>query len=293
MEHLSLDVLRTFLSIVDLNGFNKAAEKVHLSQSAISMQMKRLEEQTGQTLFERKGKQRLLTHHGEILLSHARQILRLNDEILLTLKETRLKGKIRMGIQPDFVDSPLTASIYRFIQHHPDIILDLKVDSSDSLQEALTKRKLDIIVYLAKEKNRTFDTVTLNTYPLQWISAPGFTTTKSPLPLVVLGPDCKIRQSISAALTASGTPWRIAFATSSLQAAWAAISAGIGISARTSIGMPATLKAIPKSAGLPPLPAVHSFLCSPADEIAHPVQRLKEFLQNENTAKDLRYSKNP
>ncbi|WP_431210251.1 LysR family transcriptional regulator [Puia sp. P3] len=191
MEHLSLDVLRTFLSIVDLNGFNKAAEKVHLSQSAISMQMKRLEEQTGQTLFERKGKQRLLTHHGEILLSHARQLLRLNDEILLTLKETRLKGKIRMGIQPDFVDSPLTASVYRFIQHHPDIILDLKVDSSNSLQEGLTKRKLDIIVYLAKEKNHAFNTVTLKTHPLQWVGAPGYTTGKSPFPSSSSDPNAK------------------------------------------------------------------------------------------------------
>ncbi|WP_431217658.1 hypothetical protein ACQ86N_30005 [Puia sp. P3] len=86
---------------------------------------------------------------------------------------------------------------------------------------------------------------------------------------------------MSAALTTAGTPWRIAFATSSLQAAWAAISAGIGISARTSIGMPPTLKAIPKSSGLPPLPAVHSFLCTPADEISRPVHRLKEFLQKE------------
>jgi DNA-binding transcriptional LysR family regulator len=281
MEHLSLDVLRTFLSIADLNGFNKAAEKVHLSQSAISMQMKRLEKQTGQTLFERKGKQRVLTHHGEILLSHARKMIQLNDEILLTLKEHRLKGKARMGIQLDFADSLLLSAIYRYTRHHPDVILDLRVDSSDTLQEMLTKRKLDIILYLAREKNRTFDTITMEAHPLEWVSAPGFSIQpfdKSPLPLVVLGPNCKIRQSVSAALTAAGIPWRIAFASSSLSAAWGAVSAGIGVSARTRIGTPSSLKPVPKSTGLPPLPKVHAYLCTAPGENSRPITSLKEFL---------------
>lgn len=280
MEHLSLDILRTFISIVDLNGFNKAAEKVHLSQSAISMQMKRLEEQTGHSLFERKGKQRLLTHHGEILLSHARRMLQLNDELLQNFKDSKLKGKIRMGIQSDFVDSPLTAAIYQYIKHHPEMMLDLKVDSSDSLQDMLTRRKLDLVVYLGREKNRAFDATTMGVHPLEWVCSSAFTL-QSPLPLVVLGPDCKIRQSISAALTSANIPWRIAFASSSLPAAWGAISAGIGLGARTRIGMPGSLIIMPGSADLPPLPAVHAWLCTSPGENSRLILRLKEFLFNE------------
>ncbi|MBS1661311.1 MAG: LysR family transcriptional regulator [Bacteroidetes bacterium] len=279
MEHLDLDVLRTFVSIVDLNGFNKAAEQVHLSQSAISMQMKRLEDQTGHALFERKGRQHTLTHQGEVLLSYARKMLELNDEALLNLKESKLKGKIKIGLQLDLAQSHISNAIYRYARLHPEMTIDLKVDASDTLQELLTKRKLDLIFYLSREKNRTFDSVPLSTHPLEWIGAPSYSN-QSPIPLVTLGPNCKMRQAISAALTNAGIPWRIAFTSSSLPSAWDAVSAGIGITARTRIGMPASLTVLPKSLGLPPLPAVQAYLCTSPGETSRLVNKIREFFSH-------------
>src|SRR5215813_5812041 len=137
MEHLSLDVLRTFIAITELDGFNRAAEKVSRSESAISMQMRRLEDLTGQTLFEKKGKRHQLTHQGEVLLSYARKMLDLNDEALLVLKQSRLKGRIRLGMQQDFSGSILTETLLKFCKSFPDILMDITVDTSDVLQQQL------------------------------------------------------------------------------------------------------------------------------------------------------------
>ena len=143
MEHLNLEALRTFISIVDLNGFNKAADKVNRSQSAVSMQMKKLEEVTGRSLFEKRGKKHVLTNQGEILLSYARKILDMNDEAFLALKETKLKGKVRIGIQVDFAETLLPKTLFAFTKTYPEVLIDLKIDTSDILQQHLIAAKLD------------------------------------------------------------------------------------------------------------------------------------------------------
>ena len=281
MEHLGLDVLRTFVSIIELKGFNKAAEKVHLSQSAISMQIKKLEELTGQALFERKGKHHLLTHQGELLLSYAKKMLDLNDEALQLLQQTKLKGRIRVGIQLDFASSPLPSSLYRFVKMHPELLLDLKVDASDALQHQLSEGKLDIILFLGNDKTTSFDAHMLGSHPLKWFYSPSTRPTfdGSPLPLVALGPNCKIRQLSSAALNEAGIPWKILFTSSSLQAVWGAVSAGIGIFARTTIGAPAQLKTVPRSAGLPDLPTVNTWLCTASGEDRRAILQLRDFIR--------------
>lgn len=283
MEHLSLDVLRTFVFIVELKGFNKVAERVHLSQSAISMQIKKLEELSGQALFERKGKRHLLTHQGELLLSYAKKMLELNDEALQVLQQTKLKGKVRVGMQMDFADSSKAAYLHRFIKMHPEILLDLKVDASDVLQHMLSEGRLDIILFLGREKIAGFDAHALGSYPLKWFHSPatgGIPIDGSPLALAAMGPNCKIRQMSSAALNEAGIPWKIVFTSNSLSAVWGAVSAGLGICARTRIGAPASLKAVPKTAGLPDLPVVNAWLCTMAGEDRRTVLQLKDHLRH-------------
>lgn len=282
MEHLNLEACRTFLSIVELNSFNKAAERVHRTQSAISMQMKKLEELTGKPLFENKGKKHFLTSHGEVLLSYTKKLLELNDEFFIVAKETKLKGTIRVGLHLDFADSQFPIALYRFNKAFPEILLDLRIDTSDILQQELTSGKLDMAVYLAKDKNPELDSTSLGSFPVKWIYAPeqsSLIKDKSlPLPLAVLGPNCKIRQMASLSLNNAEISWRIAFSSSSLSAMWGAVNAGIGISARTEIGLPAALSPVPASFGLPKLPAVKAFLCTANDEQAQAVMSLKNFL---------------
>lgn len=281
MEHLSLEVMRSFVSIVELQGFNRAAEKVHLTQSAISMQIKKLESQVGQALFDRRGKQWLLTNQGEVLLSYARRMLELNDEVLGAMKETRLKGRVRIGVQADLMASKLPASIYRFIKSQPAVLVELKADTSDALQSQLVAGKLDVAVYLGIERNSRLDTQVLGSLPLQWIGPAaysGFMAGASPLPLAVLGPECKMRQAASAALTQAGMPWRIAFQSAHLPAMLGAVAAGIGISVRTKMGLPDGVKVIPGSARLPALPTVQVLFCMADKEDRRAVLACKQFL---------------
>ena len=281
MDHLNIDVLRTFISIIDLNGFNKAADKVNRSQSAVSMQMKKLEEMTGHGLFERSGKKYLLTSQGEVLLSFARKIIDLNDEAFLALKDSKLKGKVRIGIQIDFAESPLPKTLIEFARKYPDVLMDLKIDTSDVLQQQLIAGKLDMAIYLAQDTNGELQSHVLGTFPLKWIYSPSCNISslcKPPLPLAVLGPNCKIRQIASLALNNAGISWRIAFASSSLSATWSALSAGIGISARTAIGLPASLKIIPAIFGLPKLPTVYAYLCTTGKNESVVVLHLKSYL---------------
>lgn len=281
MEHLSLDVLRTFLTITELEGFNRAAEKVSRSESAISMQMRRLEELTGQSLFEKKGKKHQLTHQGEILLSYTRKMLELNDEALLTLKQSRLKGRVRLGLQQDFSGSVLTETLVKFCKSFPDILLEITVDTSDALQQQLIKGKLDMALYLAKEKNASLESTSLGTFPLKWVYASGHNALlkERPLSLVLLGPACKMRQTGTHALNQAAIPWRAPFTSSHLSAAWAAVDAGLGVSIRTAIGLPPSLRTATSSAGLPALPSVHAFLCTRQSGGTPPVLRLKEVLR--------------
>ena len=280
MEHLSLDVLRSFIAITELEGFNRAAEKVSRSESAISMQMRRLEELTGQALFEKKGKRHLLTHQGEILLGYARKMLDLNDEALLALKRSRLKGRVRLGMQQDFSGSLLTEVLVKFGRSFPEILLDITVDTSDALQQQLIKGKQDIVLYLAKEKNASLESISLGSFALKWIYSQGHAALLKdrPLSLVLLGPACKMRQTATRALDQAAIPWKGPFTSSHLSAVWAAIDAGLGISARTTIGLPSSLKPVPASAGLPKLPSVHAFLCTRQSGGTPPVLRLKEVL---------------
>lgn len=273
--------MRTFVSIIELRGFNRAAEKVHLTQSAISMQIKKLESQVGQALFERKGKQWQLTHQGEVLLSYARKLLELNDEALQAMKETRLKGKMRIGVQADLMASGLPAAVYRFVKMHPEILIEWKVDTSDALQSLLLAGKLDLAAYLGVEKNIRLDAELLGSLPLQWIGPAADddgVMKKSPLPLAVLGPECKMRQAASTALTQAGIAWRIAFTSSHLPAMLGAVATGIGISVRTKMGLPEGVRVLPKSARLPPLPLASVLLCSAAGEDRRAVSGCKQFL---------------
>jgi DNA-binding transcriptional LysR family regulator len=281
VNHLNLEVLRTFVSIVDLNGFNKAAQRMHRTQSAISMQMKNLEELTGHTLLEKKGKKHLLTHQGEILLGYARRMLDLHDQALLMLKDTTLKGFIRIGIQYDFVDSSLPQILFRFAKMYPAIVMDWKVDSSQALVQQLSAGKLDMAVYLGNDVPSDVHHIRVGSFPLQWMYSPSNSALPEPgkpIPLAVLGPTCKMRQMASFALNDAGMAWRVAFTSTSLAAMWGAVHAGIGIGVRTTIGLPAALKVVPDIFGLPALPVVNAYICTAQGENSKPVSTLQGFL---------------
>src|ERR1700716_564584 len=135
--NLDIDFLRTLASAEDLGGMNRAAERVGRSQSAVSQQMRKLEEKIGQRLFRKQGRGLMLTEAGELLLKYARRILALNDEAVAALSGPGLEGAVRIGLPGDFAETWLPSALGRFKRAHPMVRVQASVDRNAVLLERL------------------------------------------------------------------------------------------------------------------------------------------------------------
>lgn len=248
-----LDVLRTFVTGVELDSFAKAAERLGRSTSAVSAQLKKLEDQVGAPVLARSGRGLALTPLGELLLSHARRLLDLNDEIFGHLHGTRAQGTLRLGVQEDFGEHLLSEVLQRFTGVYPSINLEVRVGRSAELLPLIDSARLDVAL--------TWDTgvstpwaMRLGHTPMQWIGrrdgdfAPCPT---APLPLVLFEAPCVLRSAAIQALDAAGIPWRIALTSPSVAGLWAAVSAGLGVTLRTRVGLPAQLRVLEQMPAMP------------------------------------------
>jgi DNA-binding transcriptional LysR family regulator len=229
-QNLDIDLLRTLVAITDYGGFSQAATRLHLTQSAISLKMKRLEELSGKALFRKAGRRRILTEAGELLLNYARRILSLHDEAASMLKPNPLQGFLRLGISQDFADRGLSVILAQFTHSHPAIRLDVQVDTSSRLVEGVNADQLDMAVAF---QNPGDHGERLGLIPLQWIVPDPFLWQPSqPLPLVMFATNCLFRTRVVSALEQAGIPWRIAYTSPSLPGILAAVEAGLGVTAR-------------------------------------------------------------
>ena len=242
-KNLDIDLLRTFVTIVDFGGFSQAGRHLHRTQSAISLQMKRLEEQTGSSLFRKIGRRRLPTESGELLLNYARRILTLNDEAASLLKPAPLQGHLRFGVTQDFADRGLATILARFTNRHPAIRLDVRVDTSCRLQDGIARDELDLAIAF-QEPGGPGDA--LGELALKWIAPSHFAQQKNrPLPLVLFEPPCLFRNRVIAALERAGISWRVVYTSPSLPGIMAAVEAGLGITARLSYEQEAAVSDLP------------------------------------------------
>ena len=144
LTNLDMDVLRSFVTGTELGSFAKAADRLGRSQSAISLQLKKLEEQVGEVLLRKDGRGLALTASGEIMLSYARRLLELNDEALAATRGVAVEGWVRLGLVQDFAESWLPLLLGRFARAHPQIRVDVQVDRGVNLAEAVEKGELDL-----------------------------------------------------------------------------------------------------------------------------------------------------
>ncbi|MCG8004951.1 MAG: LysR substrate-binding domain-containing protein [Candidatus Thiodiazotropha lotti] len=231
-KNLDIDLLRTFVAIADLGGFAKAGRHLHKTQSAISLQMKRLEAQSGSKLFRKAGRRQLLTESGELLLNYARRILSLNDEAAAALKPIPLQGQIRFGVTQDFADRGLAAVLARFADSHPGVRLDVRVNPSCELKQEIAKGKLDLAVAF-QERGDSGDS--LGKLQPSWIVPEPFNEPNDqPLKLVLFEPPCVFRDRVINALEKASMSWRIVYTSPSLPGLLAAVEAGLGVTARLS-----------------------------------------------------------
>ncbi|WP_110688900.1 LysR substrate-binding domain-containing protein [Salinicola endophyticus] len=251
------DVLRSFVLGAELGSFAKAAERLNRSTSAVSAQLKRLEEQTGKPLVHKVGRGLALTEQGELMLSYARRLLEINDEAAAAMCGETLEGRIRLGLQEDFGERLLPGVLARFSRAHPNLQIAVRVASNGQMKEDIARGRLDLALAWQGE-GEALDGELLTRVPMAWIgpsAADGPIPHAAPLPLVVLEGPCLLRQAALDALDRAGISWRIAFSSASLAATWAAISAGLGIGLRTPLCLPPSVRVLEASAvGLPALP---------------------------------------
>ncbi|WP_279482974.1 LysR substrate-binding domain-containing protein [Aureimonas sp. SK2] len=261
--NLDMDVLRTFVTGMDLGSFAKAAERLGRSPSAISLHLRKLEGQLGQPLVRRHGRGLVPTEAGEVLMAYARRILDLNDEARLALGGLgALDGWVRVGVPQDFAETWLPQLLARFQRAYPKVRVEARVDRGSCLADAVASGTLDLALTWGALGRPDGEIVA--DMRLAWIAGTEHHPIDGePVALVAFDGACAFRHRATAALDAAGMPWRQVFATSSLSGVWAAVRAGLGLTARTAGLIPSDLCEIdPSGAGLPALGSIELVLHS-------------------------------
>lgn len=275
-----LDVLRTFVTGVELGSFAKAADRLGRSTSAVSAQLKKLEDQLDAPVLRKAGRGMEPTPAGETLLAYARRLLELNDEAVTALRGADLAGTVRLGMQQDFGEHLLTEVLGRFARAHAQVSIEARVGRNAQLIEQVGAGQLD----LALAWDRTGDwpyAHRLGQLPMRWLAGAHVELPahdhSTPLPLVMLDAPCLMRSAAIDALDRAGIAWRIVFTSTSLSGVWAAVAAGLGVTVRTSVGMPAGLRLL-DPALLPPLPHIGLSLLQSEAQLKPVAQRLREIV---------------
>lgn len=256
MKNIPIDLLRTFMTLVETRSFTEAGERVGRSQSTVSLQIRKLVEICDAPLFSGSGKDITLTQTGRHLADFGRKIIDLNDECMRFIEGKSLAGKIRIGIPSDFAISFLPATLGRFSVDFPDVTLEVTCQMSASLLRQLGEGKLDIVVALDDGRTSNYLQAVWRD-PMVWVGRLSLQIGAiRPLPLVLFTDECVYRSNLLGALKESQIPYRVAFSSESMAANQSAIEAGLGITALSHHSIPQPMHQLPDGSGLPALPSV-------------------------------------
>lgn len=245
-----LDLLRTFVAICDAGGFTRAGERLHLTQSTVSLQLKRLEETVGKRLLERHTRKVILTNDGEILLGYARQILEITIEAQSRMLEPEIEGTVRIGIPEDFANRHLPVILARFTRAHPKVQLHVRCDLSVSLLEGLSRNEFDLI--LVKREPQSDTGILVWREPLVWAAAAESDVhSLDPLPLIVFPRGCIYRDLALRTLDELKRKWWMAFISPSLAGLQAALLAGLGVTVLAKSALPLGHRILRAEEGFP------------------------------------------
>lgn len=255
MRNLDITTLRSFMAVADSGGVTRAAGFLHLTQSAVSMQLKRLEEMLGLSLLDRSGRTIALTASGEQLLVYARRMVALNDEVIERLTDQAFEGEITLGVPHDIVYPMMPQVLKQFHADFPRVRVQLEASHTRTLKAQFAKGECDLILTTETEIDRGGET--LVTKSLEWIGAAGGAAWRQrPLRLAFCR-YCTFRPSVLSALDAAQIPWEMAVDTESDRAVEAAVSADLAIHAMIDGTKPPHLEVLDHGGVLPKLPTQH------------------------------------
>ncbi len=251
---LDTDLLRTFVAVVDTGGFTAAARTVHRTQSAVSMQIRRLEATVGRRLFRRGGRSVALTPAGETLLGYSRRILHLQDEALWALREPGLFGVVRLGIPDDYVMCFVPSLLGRFAETYPRVQVEVRCEDSRALVSALHGGELDLALVTCDPGEESGEI--LRQEPTVWAASERHRVHESdPVPLALFQPGCWFRDWALRTLDHAGRRYRIAYTSPSVGAIQAALAAGLAVGVLGRGTLPPGVRVLRADEGFPPLPA--------------------------------------
>jgi DNA-binding transcriptional LysR family regulator len=254
--NFDIDCLRTFLLVADNMSFSRAADHVGRSQSTVSQQINKLEQQVGKSLLERrKGRVIELTSEGEKLLQYARRILQLNDEAYASMSDDVLTGFVRLGVPLDFFGRDFTTWLTGFKNLHPMVGLEVEANQSENLLKRSARGEFDL-AFFKQDTGAKHGTVTLREQ-LVWVSAANFVpASRESVPLIVFPEGCAYRRHAIATLEAQRRPWHLSFVSPSFECLRSAAIEGYGVTvlARALVAPP--LRVLSHGLSLPQLPTV-------------------------------------
>ncbi len=260
--------LRSFVAIADSGSFTRAAEIVFKTQSAISMQMKRLEERVGCPLFERDGRASRLTPEGMRLLEYARRIVKLNQDAVSAFSVQELSGRVRLGVPDDYAERYLPEILARFARSNPRAEVSVICEPTFMLTERIEANELDLAIIT--HSNPTLPAQDFRQEPLLWVAAMrGDAHLQDPLPLAVAHPNCCWRAAALEALEKAGRPYRILYSSWNTSATIAATLTGLAVTILVESALRPGLRVLTAADGFPPLaPAKIGLLRNPSVDSA-------------------------
>jgi DNA-binding transcriptional LysR family regulator len=251
--NLQTDLLRTFVSIVDLGSFTKAGAAIGRTQPAISLQMRRLEELVGRPLFRPDGRAFQLTADGEMLLSYARDILRLNDAAAAFFNRAGLAGVLRVGLPSDYSVAFLQGAITEYVRVHPEIALELHCGLSTEILDRMRADEFDLVIAMVEPGRSQY-------LSRAWIERPIWTGAETAVidpaqgVAIAAHPDgCAYRARMIQALDAALIRWRVSYTGPGISGLQNAVLNGLGITALTRYTLLPGMRVLGDADGLPPL----------------------------------------
>ena len=281
--NLDTDLLRAFIAVAEARSFTRAGDTLGRTQAAVSQQVRRLEEVVGARVFQRDTKSVRLTQDGELLLTYARGMLTLNEEVLALMRRPATVSSVRIGTPDDYATMLLPGVLARFAAAYPDVPVEVVCDNSPDLVAEIDKGRYDLALVTRHPDSRSGELIRRES--VAWVAPPRSATAtpieqEDPLPLALFPKGCVVRDLAVAALEGIGRGWRVAFISKSVVAVHGAVLGGLGVTAMEDCTIPPALRRLTESDGFPGLPDIDIALHRAPGMAAKPVRLLAEAIHD-------------
>ncbi|MFD1333355.1 LysR substrate-binding domain-containing protein [Methylopila musalis] len=274
---LDVDQLRTFVAIVDTGSFTRAADVVFKTQSAVSMQMKRLEERVGRPIFARDGRGAKLTEDGQRLLDYARRIVHLSREAVSAFEDDALTGRVRLGVPDDYAERYLPEILARFSRSNPRVEVSVICEPTSHLVQFVDRDELDLAIITHAARRPVGEIIRQE--PLLWVTSQrGLAHEEAVLPLALGTAVCEWRETALAQLEAAGRPSRVLYSSCNFTAVGSAVLAGLAVSVLPESALRPGMRVLGQAEGFPPLPTCKIALLRNVGSLTETAQALADHI---------------